>query len=276
MNDAPNHEAMNETAANEPHVNGPDASVAQETRPTPIPWSGLDVMAIVGLVIAANIITFIILGQVMAIGTLLAPETDPDSIFSTLMGTTLLLFIQWVATLGVTVLFLTIKGYRLSAGVLGFRKTRLGRAILWFLLVMFLFFFVNETLYAWIIEMLDPSLLPEQDISQEYGRDIVGYLAAVTQVALLVPVLEELFFRGIIHQGLEKRFGFIRGALLSSAIFALAHVDPAVYFPIFVLGFGFALLLHKTRSLWPSIAGHFLVNIIAVSGQFYLDGSSAF
>lgn len=257
---------MNDTAANG----------VQETRPAPIPWSALDVLAIVGLVIAGNIAMFIILGQVMSIGMLLAPETDPDSVMNTLMGTTLLLFMQWVATLGVTMLFLTLKGYRLKASILGFRRTRAGRAILWFLLVMFLFFFVSETLYAWIIEMLDPSLLPEQDISQEYGRNIIGYIAAVTQVALLVPFLEELFFRGIIHQGLEKRFGFIRGALLSSAIFALAHVDPAVYFPIFVLGFGFALLLHKTRSLWPSIAGHFLVNAIAVTGQFYLNGSAGF
>lgn len=257
-------------------MNPPADKQAAAPPPVKIPWSVRDIIAIVGLAIGGNIAVFVILGAALSLGMVILPDIDPGSIMDSLLGTSLLLFLQWVITLGSTLAYLVAKGYRLSAAILGFRKTRPGRAVLWSLLVMFLFYLVGQTLYFWLIETLDPTFLPEQDISEEYGRNTIGYIVAIIQVALIVPVLEELFFRGVIHQALEQRLGFRGGAIISSAIFALAHIDPAVYVPIFILGFGFALLLHKTRSLWPAIAGHLVVNAVAVTAQFWGGGAAGF
>lgn len=241
---------------------------AANRRPEAVPWSALDILAIVGLVIGGNIGVFVILGALWALGMELLPEAYGDFFSNSLLETSALLILQWVITLGAALAFLLVQGYRLSAKILGFRKTPLGKAILWFIIIMALFYVVAQPLYYWIVEQINPDLLPEQDISEDYGTSVASFIIAFSQVALVVPFLEELFFRGIIHQGLEQRFGFIPGALISSAIFAISHIDPAVYAPIFLLGFGFAYLLHRTRSLWPPVAGHFLVNAIAVTAQF--------
>ncbi|MEW6406925.1 MAG: CPBP family intramembrane glutamic endopeptidase, partial [Chloroflexota bacterium] len=57
-----------------------------------------------------------------------------------------------------------------------------------------------------------------------------------------------------------QRMGWLQAGLLSSAIFALGHLDPAAFIPTFILGFTFAYLFHRTSSLWPGMILHFLVN----------------
>ena len=51
----------------------------------------------------------------------------------------------------------------------------------------------------------------------------VWFLIAGTMIA---PFVEEIFFRGFLFQGLRQRYGWVNGMLLSSAIFAIAHLDP--------------------------------------------------
>ena len=131
-------------------------------------------------------------------------------------------------------------------------------------------FYIFLGLYNTILGHLLPELVPEpQEIKEWYGFSIISFLVAMSQVAIITPVLEEMFFRGIIHQGLERRLGFMGGALISSLIFALAHISYTLYIPTFILGFMFAFLVHRSRSLWPAIIAHFLVNTLAVMSQFF-------
>jgi membrane protease YdiL (CAAX protease family) len=48
--------------------------------------------------------------------------------------------------------------------------------------------------------------------------------------------------------------------LLSSAIFAAAHLDLASLIPTFVLGVILTYMYHRSNSLWPGIILHFLIN----------------
>ncbi len=99
------------------------------------------------------------------------------------------------------------------------------------------------------------------------GEAIAKMLAALdspvwffTVAVVFAPLVEEMFFRGFLFQGLRSRYGWINAMLVSSAIFALGHLDLASLIPTFILGNVLAYVYHRSNSVWPGILLHFLNN----------------
>jgi uncharacterized protein len=88
--------------------------------------------------------------------------------------------------------------------------------------------------------------------------------------AVLAPLVEEIFFRGFLFQGFRARYGWISGMLLSSAIFAFAHLDPVSLIPTFILGNLLAYLYHRSNSVWPGVILHVLVNTFGLISVYVL------
>lgn len=89
--------------------------------------------------------------------------------------------------------------------------------------------------------------------------------------AVLAPLVEEIFFRGFLFQGIRARYGWVTGMLLSSAIFGLAHLDPASLIPTFVLGNLLAYLYHRTNSIWPGVLMHVLINSFGLGFVYFVS-----
>src|SRR6185503_5853530 len=87
--------------------------------------------------------------------------------------------------------------------------------------------------------------------------------------AVLAPIVEEAFFRGFLFQGFRQKYGWIRAMLLSSAIFAAAHLDPVSLIPTFILGLVLAYLFQRSNSVWPGIILHFLVNAFGLCAAYF-------
>jgi uncharacterized protein len=97
-----------------------------------------------------------------------------------------------------------------------------------------------------------------------------GYPGSVS--LLFVPIYEEAIFRGIVLRFFEKKYGFWSAIALSSALFAIWHLknifwlEPSqlihqmVYTGLF-FGPITALITLKLRSIWPSVAIHYLNNM---------------
>jgi len=81
---------------------------------------------------------------------------------------------------------------------------------------------------------------------------------------ILAPIVEEIFFRGFLFQGFRQSYGWVNGALLSSAVFGLAHLDPVAFIPTFILGVLLAYMYHRSNSVWPGIILHILVNALGL------------
>ena len=94
---------------------------------------------------------------------------------------------------------------------------------------------------------------------------IIGAVLACVALALVGPLVEELFFRGLLTSAFRRRFGPIRTALLTAALFALAHVLPRVIPPVFILGLALALVYERIGSTLPGMLVHCLYNGIAVA-----------
>lgn len=111
------------------------------------------------------------------------------------------------------------------------------------------------------------------------GETVVG-VEALSVGALLLLIfnnafLEEFFYRGVIQNRLERLFGQRWAVLTGGLLFAMAHVlldvqvfaveggVAAVLVPLLLQTFGgmlLGLIFVKTRTLWPGVACHYLVN----------------
>ena len=90
-------------------------------------------------------------------------------------------------------------------------------------------------------------------------------MLACVALALVGPFVEELLFRGLLTAAFRQRFGPWRTALLTAALFALAHVLPRVIPPIFLLGLALAFVYERVGSTMPGMLVHCLYNGIAVT-----------
>ncbi len=115
--------------------------------------------------------------------------------------------------------------------------------------------FFLETLLEYLGAAPPPDVLGQGDSWLGFGLEFLG-------VAVLVPMVEEFAFRGVIFSTLEKHgTGFAIAG--SSLIFGLAHMSPSSVIFATIAGLGMALVYAKTRNLWVTVAIHALNNGIA-------------
>jgi len=85
-------------------------------------------------------------------------------------------------------------------------------------------------------------------------------------MAITAPVIEEIFFRGVLYRSLRNSLNIPVAAVIGGAIFALVHwlsypLDTLP--PRFVFGVIACLLYERTGSLLPGIALHCLIDAAA-------------
>jgi membrane protease YdiL (CAAX protease family) len=74
--------------------------------------------------------------------------------------------------------------------------------------------------------------------------------------AVLAPLSEEIFFRGLIFGSYLRRKGPLVAYAVSATVFALLHLNLPAIPPILVLGLGLAWLYRSTGSLTPCVIAH--------------------
>jgi len=82
--------------------------------------------------------------------------------------------------------------------------------------------------------------------------------------SLVAPICEELFFRGVLFGSFVAAGRARIGTLISAALFALMHLDPINFLPIFVFGSALAWLSRKTESILSVTAAHAVNNAVAI------------
>ncbi|QQE74528.1 CPBP family intramembrane metalloprotease [Brevibacillus composti] len=143
--------------------------------------------------------------------------------------------------------------------------------ILLFLAVMLLLdTAVTRPFAEWLGLSLDSERekLIEREIVHAKGQDSWAILASLLVIGGLVPLAEELLFRGVVQTYLVRRAGAVLGIFLSSLWFALMHVDVALFAPLFVMGVFLGYLRHHFQSIWGAVILHALNNIVGVLYYF--------
>src|SRR5205814_2200246 len=89
-------------------------------------------------------------------------------------------------------------------------------------------------------------------------------LRCTLALGVLVPVCEELAFRGFILNGLCRRFQPWTAVLLSSFLFALYHANVFQFRTMFVLGMVLALFTVRSHSILPAVVFHCVHNSMLI------------
>lgn len=123
--------------------------------------------------------------------------------------------------------------------------------------------------------MLQPVLGTQSalNLRQYFGGADFSVLHAATVLlygGFLVPLTEELLFRGLLFRWLRQRFAFWPAALLSAAAFGIAHQRPDQMVIAGLLGLPLAWLYEKSRSLAPAILMHQTYNSLVLMLTFAL------
>lgn len=117
--------------------------------------------------------------------------------------------------------------------------------------------------------LVDPGLadrLEQEPV--DIGPGVWGAVLTVFSLVVLAPLGEELLFRGLLLRGLVRRLRFWWSALITSAVFATAHIDAwidanwARGIALLAVGMGLAWL-YRWRGYWAAVVAHATVNGVA-------------
>ncbi len=123
-------------------------------------------------------------------------------------------------------------------------------------------------------ERLDPSLAHR--LSQPTNRDTGAAHSLGALVVLLLflavgaPLVEELFFRGLLLRSLARNVAAPIAIVVSGLLFGLAHFEPLQFAGLAAVGVVFAILAWVTGRLAPSIGAHMAFNAAAVITAVHL------
>jgi membrane protease YdiL (CAAX protease family) len=155
----------------------------------------------------------------------------------------------------------SIRKYRCKWESLGFRKFDVKKGLLLAIAIVGIGIAIS---YGYEVLLQRLGYDTSTDVSFPFSANGIGITFFAIIAVLVAPIAEETFFRGFMFQGIRKRIGFAWAAIISAAIFAIAHMSAESLVPIFFLGLMLAWLYHKTQSIWPCIIVHAAYNSIGV------------
>lgn len=157
----------------------------------------------------------------------------------------------------------------LSAGDLGLRPASAGRSVA---LALLMFVLVGVFNGVW------GSVVPAGSVSTPFSGIADKGTATIVLVgvaAVVSPVVEGIFFQGLLFQCFRNRFTLLLASMMIGVMFALVHTEyPLVVLPELAVYGALACVLYEyTGSLFPAIA----INLYLDAGGFEqaLTGNAA-
>ncbi|MDD3365565.1 MAG: type II CAAX endopeptidase family protein [Syntrophomonas sp.] len=110
---------------------------------------------------------------------------------------------------------------------------------------------------GYVLKYLQPDLQPQyyEEMLRSVTR-IPDFIVILVVGAILAPLSEELFYRGMIYPVFRKYLGPMWGAILAGLVFGLAHWDLWRTIPLALGGMGLCYIYEKSGSILVSAVAH--------------------
>ncbi|GAA0180056.1 hypothetical protein SH2C18_28160 [Clostridium sediminicola] len=135
---------------------------------------------------------------------------------------------------------------------------------------------------AFMFSMGLASLLSLEKLDQNASESLSNlvtngsFFITLLNVGIIVPICEEVLFRGYIFRKLYSTIGIKTAIILQALIFSLYHMNLVQALPTFILGVLAGIAVYYTNSLWGGIVIHAINNSIAVLLSHTLPQESDF
>jgi uncharacterized protein len=121
-----------------------------------------------------------------------------------------------------------------------------------------------------LYRLLDAIGLVNFDQVDDAAKELTGKASGFTVVLLVAavtvgaPIVEELFYRGLVLRAFQARISDALAIVISASMFAFAHFQPVQFAGLLLVGVVFGYLSYRTRRLGPSIFAHAAFNLVTV------------
>lgn len=121
-------------------------------------------------------------------------------------------------------------------------------------------------LLNWIL----PKDIPAQSVETIFsiGPTRIAFPVSLFVMAVVAPIAEELFFRGLLFHSLPAALGERGAMLITSLCFGLAHGDIYRLMPLTLAGYFFQVLAKRSGSIVASMIAHGVWNGLTVVFAF--------
>jgi len=156
--------------------------------------------------------------------------------------------------------------------LIGFKKTKRKfnevfkfnkvSGFLWIAIIVFMIGFVIVTSE---LDNLLNYILPMPEMFKNLFETLMAeqiFIIAIITVGIIPAFAEELFFRGLILDGLKNNYSKRKAILISALLFGLIHLNPWQFYGGFIIGLISAWICIETNSILLSIYIHFFNNVL--------------
>jgi membrane protease YdiL (CAAX protease family) len=174
-------------------------------------------------------------------------------------------------------IYLVLRHYKLNFRAIGLKRPHFSDPIygLIALPIYFVGYLATVVVAGWLIPSLN---INEQQQIGFQGAHGGALILTFVSLVILPPIAEEIMMRGFLYGSLREHMSKIGAALLTSVIFAAAHLPEGGsggllwvgFIDTFILSLVLVYLREKTGSLWASITLHALKNGVAFVALFVI------
>ena len=214
-------------------------------------------LLVILLLLAMRFLLPLLLGGLFVSG---APGQAPASNLIG-MATVLLMMLQAAIVLGL-ISGLVLRRYGLQWADLGLlwpKQPWILRAVLLGLFCTLLAAFANAMVQQLMGRPLDNPQI--QAIVPTAGTPLSAILMVLT-ASIIVPIAEEIAFRGLLYGWLRTRMSVRAAAVISAVCFACLHGVPALVPSLALIGLVLAWETERSGSVWPAIVMHGCFNLV--------------
>lgn len=231
----------------------------------------------VGLIFLCLMVHVVLMVAMTAFSAMGNPELDGEAYLKSLIKTGFYVSLStvvsaWVGTLGIVAFILLRKGITVKE-YLPLKRLPFRTYALW--LGMTIVFVIGMILVAMVIEPPNSDWMIK---SYQTAESLPLFWIAVVIGA---PLLEEMFFRGFLFEGLrDSRLGSVGAVLVTASLWAAIHMQYQVFglSVILTLGLLLGVAKIKTRSLYIPLAMHAFYNFIIMAqiSLYFMQNQQAF
>jgi len=156
--------------------------------------------------------------------------------------------------------------------LVGFKKTKRNfnevfklnkvPAFLWIAIIVFMIGFVIVTSET---DNLFNYILPKPETFRHTYDTLINkqmFIIPIISLGIIPPITEELFFRGLILDGLKNNYSKRKAIIISALLFGIIHLNPWQAYGAFIMGLISAWICIETNSILLSIYMHFFNNTL--------------
>jgi len=115
----------------------------------------------------------------------------------------------------------------------------------------------------------EPLKNPQLEALAPQGFSWFGLLSMLVLVGAVVPLVEEIAFRGLLYGWLRDRFQPLPAIAINAVLFAVMHGIPALIPALIVVGALLAFVYEKSGSIWAAILVHGAFNSAMTVGLYF-------